>query len=212
VLKFDWATESLTQSADGLPRAADYLGEPQGPGGLHSARLLRHLVSRQDGLHIFAAVICDAAGYDPACDTLRSLRTNGQLTLHWGAESSQSREKIIDVIASINMASVVVVGTPLNRKKRDRARAVYMEMLVIANIGKDVAHVLLEERSPSLNNRDFRLVDAICGKKLIPCQMRIDVARPSVEPMLWLPDVVAGAVGAARVRNNPAQTPFYSHP
>ncbi len=67
----------------------------------------------------------------------------------------------------------------------------------------DVTHVLLEERTPSLNNRDMKLIRAIRGKKIIPTEMRIDVGRPSAEPMLWVPDIVAGAAGADRVHGNP---------
>lgn len=32
----------------------------------------------------------------------------------------------------------------------------------------DVTHVLLEERTSSLNDRDMKLIEAIRGKKLIP--------------------------------------------
>lgn len=54
-----------------------------------------------------------------------------------------------------------------------------------------------------MNDRDMKLIDAIRGKKLIPTELRIDVGQPSVEPMLWMPDIVAGAAGAERVRGNP---------
>jgi hypothetical protein len=38
---------------------------------------------------------------------------------------------------------------------------------------------------------------------LIPKAMRIEVGQPSAEPMLWVPDIVAGAVGADRVHDLP---------
>lgn len=73
--------------------------------------------------------------------------------------------------------------------------------VLLADMG--VSRVFLEERHPSLNERDKRLIDAIRGKKLIPAELRIDIQRPSEEPMLWMPDIVAGAVGADRVRRDP---------
>ena len=155
------------------------------------------------GLYILAAVVCDAAGCDPIRDTMRSLLDDQQPKLHWNAESPERREKIIGAVAQIDMVAVVVIGSPLAKKKQERARAVCMEALVLHLAGMDVTHVLLEERTPSLNARDLRLIDSIRGKKLIPTQMRINVGRPSVEPMLWVPDIVAGAVGADRVRGNP---------
>jgi len=156
-----------------------------------------------DGLYILAAVVCDPADCDPARDALRSLLVTGQPKLHWGTESLERKEKIIGTVAQIDMAAVVVVGTPMTKKKQERARAVCMETLVMHLADMAVTRVLLEERTPSLNERDRLLVAAIRGKKLIPKNMHIDVARPSAEPMLWLPDVVAGAVGADRVRGKP---------
>ena len=156
-----------------------------------------------DGLYILAAVVCDPATCDPARVMLRSLLDAGQSKLHWGAESPERKKKIVRIVAQIDMAAIVIVGTPLAKKKQERARAVCMESLVVQLAAMEVTHVLLEERTPSLNLADSRLVDAIRGKKLIPTRMRIDTGRPSAEPMLWLPDVVAGAVGADRVRGNP---------
>lgn len=40
---------------------------------------------------------------------------------------------------------------------------------------------------------------AMRGKQLIGRALQVQVALPSQEPMLWAADVVAGAVGAARV-------------
>ena len=160
-------------------------------------------VDGDNGLYILAAVVCDANGCDPIRDAMRELLDEGQPKLHWGTESPERREKIIGVVAEVDMAAVVVIGAPLAKKKQERARAVCMETLVVhlATIG--VTHVLLEERTPSLNDRDMKLIEAIRGKKLIPTEMRIDVGRPSAEPMLWMPDIVAGAAGADRVRGNP---------
>jgi hypothetical protein len=67
----------------------------------------------------------------------------------------------------------------------------------------DVEHVLLEERTESLNVKDRAQIIAIRGKKLIPKDMRIDIGKPSTEPMLRVADVVAGAVGADRVHGRP---------
>ena len=53
-------------------------------------------------------------------------------------------------------------------------------------------------RSKDLNERDRRHVDSMRSERAIVSGLLVDGQRPSVEPMLWLPDVVAGVVGAAR--------------
>jgi len=160
-------------------------------------------VDGDNGLYILAAVVCAADGCDLIRDALRELLDEGQRKLHWSAESPERRERIIGVVAEVDMAPVVVIGAPLAKKKQERARAVCMETLVMHLAAMDVTHVLLEGRTPSLNNRDMKLIRAIRGKKLVPTEMRIDVGRPLAEPMLWVPDIVAGAAGADRVHGNP---------
>lgn len=160
-------------------------------------------VDGDNGLYLLAAVVCAADGCDLIRDVLRELLDERQPKLHWGAGSPERRAKIIGVVAEFDMAAVVVIGTPMTKRKKERARAVCMETLVVHLAAMGVTHVLLEERTPSLNDRDMKLIDAIRGKKLIPTGMRIDVGRPSAEPMLWMPDIVAGATGADRVRGNP---------
>jgi hypothetical protein len=46
--------------------------------------------------------------------------------------------------------------------------------------------------------RDLRLVKALRGKRSISSSIRVEFARPKDEPMLWIPDAVAGAVNGAR--------------
>lgn len=153
------------------------------------------------GLYLLAAAVCDPAACGPVRESLLSLREPGEPKLHWGRESPERRTAIIDVVAGFDMAAIVVVGAPMDRKRQERARAVCMESLAMYLDAMDVTQVFLEEREASLNARDQRLVQAIRGKKLIRSTLRIDVAKPSVEPMLWLPDIIAGAVGQRHVRD-----------
>lgn len=45
---------------------------------------------------------------------------------------------------------------------------------------------------------DARLVKALRGKRSISPSIRVEFARPKDEPMLWIPDAVAGAVNGAQ--------------
>ncbi len=39
----------------------------------------------------------------------------------------------------------------------------------------------------------------MANRKLISRALRVEIALPVEEPMLWAPDAIAGAVGAARL-------------
>jgi hypothetical protein len=57
----------------------------------------------------------------------------------------------------------------------------------------------LETRTSSLNRRDTVMVNALRMRGEIPDTLRVVFAQsygPQGEPLLWLPDIVAGAVSA----------------
>jgi hypothetical protein len=60
-----------------------------------------------------------------------------------------------------------------------------------------VSEVWLETRHSALNERDMKLVEALRGKRSVSPGIRVGFSRPKDEPMLWVPDAVAGAVNAA---------------
>ena len=73
-----------------------------------------------------------------------------------------------------------------------------MERLYFELHMRDVDTVWVESRHEGLNRRDREMVDALRSKGAIGASMRVEFALPKQEPMLWIPDAVAGAVGAFR--------------
>jgi hypothetical protein len=163
-----------------------------------------------EGLYLLAAVVCDTAVCEPTRGLLRSLRYKRQPRLHWNTEDDGRRAKIAAAVSGVPMSAVVVVGAPLVAAKQERARRICMETLLPHLAGMGVNRVLLEARTASLNDRDRRHLVAMRGQRAVPATLRVDIGRPSVEPMLWLPDVVAGAVGAAR-NGNPSYLDVMRH-
>ena len=131
-------------------------------------------------------------------EALRKLLLRRQTRLHWRDEDGARRDALAAAVAKIDIAAVVVVGMPVKKTKQERARRQCMETLLhhLGELG--VSSVWLESRTQSLNKADAKMVLALRGKKLIRPQLRVETARPLDEPMLWVPDIVAGAVGAAR--------------
>lgn len=151
------------------------------------------------GMYVLASVVADPTCCDGPRDQLSELVAKGQQRLHWTHEPEPQRRKIVAAIASCDMAHLVVVGVETTtRVKEERARAKCMSQLLprLEEIG--VSQVWLESRTHSLNQRDMRLIDRLRGQKQISRGIRVDIELPSAEPMLWVPDAVAGAVAAAR--------------
>jgi hypothetical protein len=156
------------------------------------------LAPDNQGTYLLVAVVADAGRVEEYRQTLRSLLYRRQERLHWRDEEAPRRTKIAGVIGGLDLASTVVIGAPLAKSKQERARRKCMEALLPALEGMGVARIVMEERTPSLVKADRAILAAIRGKRLLTSALRVETARPKAEPMLWLPDAIAGAFGAAR--------------
>ncbi len=159
-------------------------------------------LEQDSGRYILASVVCDPSGCDPVRQALRALLQGRQRRLHWRDETGPRRTKIAATISAVDMAAVVVVGAPMANRRQERARRLCMETL-LPTLEQDygVSRVFLEARTQTLIRKDREHVANLVGKRLITPALRVDSARPLEEPMLWIPDAVAGAVGADRLGN-----------
>jgi hypothetical protein len=156
------------------------------------------LSAENSGTYLLAAVVADLARCDEIRQVLRSMLYRRQERLHWRDEDGPRRTKIAEVVGGLDVAATVVVGTPLAKRKQERARRKCLEALLPRLEQVGVSRVVMEQRTPSLVEADRRMLTALRGKRLVGKGLRVDTARPKEEPMLWLPDAVAGAFGAAR--------------
>lgn len=154
------------------------------------------------GSYILASVVSDPNRCGPVRDALRALLQGRQRRLHWRDETAPRRTKIAAAISAMGVTAVVVVGVPMANRRQERARRICMETL-LPTLERDyrVSRVLMEARTQNLIRKDREQVANLVGKKLITPALRVGSARPLEEPMLWIPDAVAGAVGAARLGN-----------
>lgn len=130
-------------------------------------------------------------------DALRPLQ-NTRRKLHWREIDDPHRRRVVAVIGGFDVRHVVVVGTPMDPKRQERARALCLERLAWELCERHgVAHAVLEARTPSLMQRDRRTIDSLRGRGGLPKGMRVEHGHPLDEPMLWIADQVVGAAGDA---------------
>lgn len=157
--------------------------------------------ARGERMYLLAAVVADPSCCEPARDELRSVLPKGARKLHWTDMEDREKKQVTGLVTDFDMAHMVVVGTPLNSRKQEHARAKCMERLLWELGQLEVTRVFLEQRTQSLNRRDMALIEYLRGSKAIPKSLRVDIELPSIEPMLWIPDQVLGAMGDAESDN-----------
>lgn len=149
-------------------------------------------------MYLLAAAIACPSTCNETRQVLRSLKQKGQRKLHWHSESAPRRRKITAAIAELDACASVVIGTPVAKSNPERARRKCLATLLLHLDGAGVTQVWVENRQAALNKRDAQTVLYLRGARMISRALRLEFAHPGDEPMLWLPDAIAGAVGLAR--------------
>ena len=149
------------------------------------------------GTYTMAAVVTDHGRCDELRRELADLTIKPGVRLHWVGEAMKRRDLIAEAVGRMDIAAIVAVSTPMERSRQERARRCCLERLLYELDQFGVTEAWLESRTATQDRRDLRLVDSARRKGLVSHEVQVRFARPSGEPMLWLPDAVAGAMSAA---------------
>jgi hypothetical protein len=124
--------------------------------------------------------------------TLATLRMKGQSTIHLAKEGSSRRRLILDVIANLPLT---VMFLDSSQDQEGLARAECMKRLV-QNLELGDSYQIWIETDENFLSLDRRTITSeLIAQEMVETVM-FQHARPSEQPLLWLPD----AVGWARNR------------
>lgn len=111
----------------------------------------------------------------------------------------KQRRDAAQLVAAQSGLHVVAIGTPVPKRKQERARSKSLTALIVELHGFGVDQLYLEAREPALNRRDIATVTQARQTHLPKgTRLRADHLPGSTEPLLWISDIVAGAIRASR--------------
>lgn len=152
------------------------------------------------GVYVMAAAVVDSADAERLRPALLRVR-HDRRPFHWREEEPADRRKAVAVVASLGALHLVVIGVGMDSPRQERARQQCLQQLLWRLDQADVAQVWLDQRTPSLNARDQLHIAQFRAYGTLSPAIRADFARPfngrDGEVLLWLADIVAGAVSAA---------------
>ncbi|MFT4187232.1 MAG: hypothetical protein QM621_01465 [Aeromicrobium sp.] len=147
------------------------------------------------GFYVLAATVCARDTVAPAQATLHELLPRNRQRLHWHAEDNSTRIQICRNIAALAVVHVVVI-TDAKPHQQERSRRKCLERLLFELDQLGVAQVWIESRQRAQDRSDVRMIDALRSRHAITPRIRVGFSRPLTEPMLWLPDSIAGMTTA----------------
>jgi hypothetical protein len=121
----------------------------------------------------------------------------GQLRLHWRDESARRRSELISALCHLRHTGAVVVATGVGPRRQERARRKCIERLLAELATRGIANIVFERRHDELDARDRSLVAALKRQRSLPAAVRASWQAAADEPLLWLPDIAAGAAALA---------------
>lgn len=148
------------------------------------------------GYYLMAAAIVPDTHRAQITHQLRKTLPSGQKRWHFRDESDASRRKFVGQIAELadlGVAAVVTVKEARYQGEHPRVRCLWGLSGALEEAG-GVDAIVLESRQESQDRKDRRELENIKRAHLLErTTYRHD--RPMEEPLLWLPDAIAGAVG-----------------
>ncbi|WP_066373076.1 hypothetical protein [Herbidospora mongoliensis] len=142
---------------------------------------------------IFCVVLVFPEDFAPIRGEFRSLCKPGQQRVHMTSESDSRRREILSVVARLPVRARLfearLGGGRSQRVVRDDCLRV-----AVADLANEPVKALVIE-SCDQDQRDRQVITEIARKVALPEDFRYRHDRPAVEPLLWLPDVVAWAHG-----------------
>lgn len=147
--------------------------------------------------YLIAAALLEDDHEESARESLRPLLLRGQVKLHWSDESERRRREIVNAVATLGVLNVIVSHVSAPQRKTERFRRKCLEVLYYELAGAGVTEMTLESRSGSQDKSDRAHLVGLQNQGRSKA-LRVEHRRGGEEPLLWVPDVVLGAINAAR--------------
>ncbi len=157
--------------------------------------------NRDPGTYILAAAICDEQHLDTVRDVMHGLRRAKVGKVHWHEESEPRRLQLAAAVAELALERLVVVRSVDSTEPFERRRRKTMERLLHELTMRDVALLVAESRGPADDRRDRDHLDTLRAARALSGPIRLDHRRGPVEPVLWVADIICGAIVQDRVGN-----------
>ncbi|UFS58010.1 hypothetical protein [Subtercola endophyticus] len=130
------------------------------------------------------------------------MKPPSQLKLHWYESVEAQRRKYITLIAGMEIMHWVIVREDTQNEGPERSRRACIEMMIYELHQIEVFEAVFESRGAANDKRDIDMLGYLRATKTITKPFRIDHVRGMDEPLLWLPDIVCGAISEDMAGNH----------
>jgi len=151
------------------------------------------------GAYLLAAALVPNDVQAEARARMSGLRRSGRTKAHWhDARTRSEKRTLVDAVVEIPIRTLVVVRVDDPEMRTERRRRLCLERLLFELQQRGIAEIVAESRGPG-DRHDLDHLQALRSQKRVTTELRLRHLPGPVEPLLWIPDVVCGAVRQARL-------------
>jgi hypothetical protein len=151
----------------------------------------------RSGAYLFAAVTVAADREDELRVRLKHALPGRLTRFHWRKDRDEIRQRALEVMRTSDILGLTVYRLGVSVSAAERARQHALWNLVQYLRETDVHDLVFEARERRQNAKDERTLHSISRTTVSSDRFRYSFSRPLDEPLLWLPDYLAGACGEA---------------
>jgi hypothetical protein len=155
------------------------------------------------GIYLFAVVELTPEAESELRTELRRALPGRMRRFHWRDDSAAVRDRAAGVLASATAASYVLYRCEVDRRRQEQARQHALWNLVAGMRDRGTEEAVFEAREQRQNDKDQETLQAIAKARVGGSEFRFTFGRPLDEPLLWLPDTLAGMAGTTLVADGP---------
>jgi hypothetical protein len=148
-------------------------------------------------LYVICAVLTTSTVSSPIQETLRGLLLPPKPYLRHYDETLDRRLKIVECLSGLPLDGAIVTSTTCASAGQENARRRLLSALLPRlQHEEDIARVIVESRGGS-DSLDRRTVGRLRQSRHLTKALRVDHVPKTGDPLLWIPDFVAGCwIGA----------------
>lgn len=147
-----------------------------------------------DGLYVIAAVLTDESLRPVLSEALRKVLPAAR-SPHWHIEDGITKGKLVEAIRRMPIEARVY-GCQFHSPRRQEAARTRALRWFLSDLDSDLDQVVLDRRQESQDATDRRILATALGQ---PYWFRYHHVASAAEPLLWIADILAGAVAASWV-------------
>ncbi len=144
--------------------------------------------------YVMTAGVIMGAEVDHAREVLAKLHPpKGRF--HWNDEGERGRIAMLEAMVELGVAAFVTWDYPVGNKRQETARRRCLTTLLDDLRHEGVDELVIERRHRAQDNLDRQTILDARHAGLAPADLLYRFEAPKAEPLLWVPDAIAGAVG-----------------